>query len=186
MKIFLDSEFTGLHRNAQLISLGMIAENGTYFYAEFTDYDDRGLDEWIIENVVKNLYLKEDYSLYAVAEPISENTIKRYDAMTVKDSTEHIRFRLEKWLSQFENIEIWSDCLSFDWVLFCDIWKHAFNLPSNIFYIPFDICTLMKVKGIDPDISREEFMRCQIKGNKHNALYDAQVIMACYNRLMKL
>lgn len=186
MRVFFDSEFTGLHRNAQLISLGLIAENGAYFYAEFTDYDDSNLDQWIIDNVIKNLYLEEDYSLYITVARIAEDTYRSYDSMTVQDSTEHIRYRLEKWLSQFDKVEIWSDCLAFDWVLFCDIWKHAFSIPSNIFYIPFDICTLMKMKGVDPDISREEFMRCKIDGNKHNALYDAKVIMACYERLMKL
>ena len=39
MKIFLDTEFTGLHRNASLISIGLAAENGDVFYGELTDYD---------------------------------------------------------------------------------------------------------------------------------------------------
>ena len=28
MKIFFDTEFTGLHKNTELISIGLIAENG--------------------------------------------------------------------------------------------------------------------------------------------------------------
>ena len=82
---------------------------------------------------------------------------------------------------------MWSDCLSYDWVLFCQLFGHAFNIPKCVCYIPFDICTVMKVTGIDPDINREEFSG-MIKDSetvpkKHNALWDAHVIRWCYRRL---
>jgi len=38
-KIFFDTEFTGLHQNTTLISIGLISECGKTFYAELTDYD---------------------------------------------------------------------------------------------------------------------------------------------------
>ena len=55
MKIFLDTEFTGLHKNTSLISLGMVDERGRTFYAEFTDYDESQCDDWIQKNVINNL-----------------------------------------------------------------------------------------------------------------------------------
>ena len=39
MKVFFDTEFTGLHRNTTLISIGLVSEDGRTFYAEFNDYD---------------------------------------------------------------------------------------------------------------------------------------------------
>ncbi len=33
MNIFFDTEFTGLHRNTTLISIGLITETGEGFYA---------------------------------------------------------------------------------------------------------------------------------------------------------
>ena len=39
MKIFFDTEFTGLYKNTELISIGLIAENGYTFYGEITNYD---------------------------------------------------------------------------------------------------------------------------------------------------
>jgi hypothetical protein len=39
MRAFLDSEFSGLHKQATLISLGIAYDDGSEFYAEFTDYD---------------------------------------------------------------------------------------------------------------------------------------------------
>ena len=61
---------------------------------------------------------------------------------------------------------------------------HAFYLPEKIHYIPFDICTLMKIKGVDPDINRENF--AGIQGKKHTALHDAKVIKGCYEKLMEM
>jgi hypothetical protein len=37
MKIYLDTEFTGLHPEAKLISIALVDETGDYFYAELTD-----------------------------------------------------------------------------------------------------------------------------------------------------
>ncbi len=91
---------------------------------------------------------------------------------------------LKEWLCQFRIIEIWSDCLAYDWVLFVDLFGTAFEIPRNIYYIPFDICTLMKIKGVDPDINREEF--AETKGEKHNALHDAKVIKKCYEKLIQM
>jgi hypothetical protein len=93
---------------------------------------------------------------------------------------------LEIWFKQFDEIEMWSDCLSYDWVLFCQLWGHAFKIPSNIYYIPFDICTIFKDYGIDPDISREKFAVISDRDEKHNALWDAIVIKSCYEKLSTL
>ena len=182
IKIFMDSEFTGLHQNTTLISLGLVSECGKKFYAEFTDYDENQVDEWLQNNVINNLKFKEDILLgnadgyYVYGENYTE----------IYGSSEIIKIEIEKWISQFENVEIWSDCLSYDWVLFNQIFGHAFNIPKNVYYIPFDICTLMKVKGVDPDVSRESFIGNSIQGEKHNALYDAEVIKACYEKLAEV
>lgn len=178
MKIFFDTEFTGLHKNTTLISIGLVAETGESFYAEFTDYDKSQANDWIKENVIsKTHYLKENGNLSSES--------RKLDFMFFKGTKEEIRQELYAWLAQFDSeIEMWSDCLAYDWVLFCDIFGTAFDLPSGIYYIPFDICTLFKLKGIDPDINREKFAN-MISNSKHNALYDAKVIKACYERLIK-
>jgi hypothetical protein len=38
-KVFFNTEFTGLHQNTTLISIGLVSECGKTFYAELTDYD---------------------------------------------------------------------------------------------------------------------------------------------------
>lgn len=44
MKVFFDTEFTGLHQKTTLISIGLISEDGKTFYAELTDYDQTQVD----------------------------------------------------------------------------------------------------------------------------------------------
>ena len=58
-KIFFDTEFTGLHQNTSLISIGLISEDGKEFYAEVSDFDKTQVNEWLEENVIKNLYVKK-------------------------------------------------------------------------------------------------------------------------------
>ena len=170
-KIFLDTEFTGLHQNTTLISIGLISETGETFYAELTDYDKTQIDDWLQENVISNLFLSE----YDNAAIITK--------WTLKSNTESVRYALDNWFKQFDEVEIWSDCLSYDWVLFNQIWGHAFSIPKSIYYIPFDICTMFELKGIDPDINREEFSGLKNDAQKHNALWDAKVIKECYFKL---
>jgi len=61
------------------------------------------------------------------------------------DNRNIVREALGVWLCRYKDIEVWSDYLAYDWVLFCDIFGHAFKVPKQVYYIPFDICTLMKV-----------------------------------------
>jgi hypothetical protein len=171
-KIFFDTEFTGLHQNTTLISIGLVSECGKSFYAELTDYDKSQVDDWLQENVINNLLVKEN-STVGLGYP---------ETRVVIGTINSVKEYLSEWLAQFEKVEIWSDCLAYDWVLFNQIFGHAFNIPSNVYYIPFDICTLFKAKGIDPDINRESFAGVT-NGKKHNALHDAQVIKACYEKI---
>lgn len=171
MKVFFDTEFTGLHKNTTLISIGLIAEDGRKFYAEFNDYDKSQIDGWLQENVIENLRFDD--------RPDWE-----FDPWFHWGDTTFVKNALQKWLAQFDKVEMWSDCLAYDWVLFNNIFGHAFSIPDNVYYIPFDICTLFKIKGIDTDISREKFSG--FEGDKHNSLYDAEVIKACYEKLVSL
>lgn len=191
MKIFFDTEFTWLRQDTSLISIGMISEDWREFYAEFTDYKKDQIDSWLQENVIDNL----EYSQPIIGQD-EYRYISRHDNSKVQDiylscsiylrwDSKTISEQLKVWFSQFDTIEMWSDCLAYDWVLFnsliADYSEWYPKLPSNMHYIPFDICTLFKVKWIDPDISREEFSWMNWK--KHNALYDAKVIRECYNKL---
>jgi hypothetical protein len=142
-----------------------VAEDGSVFYAELNDFDWNQIDSWLHENVIAHLYFQD----------------QKPNAGGALGNKGYVSGRLGAWLGAFGKVEMWSDCLAYDWVLFCELFGGAFGIPKNIYYIPFDLATLFKVKGIDPDISREEYAGMS-GGSKHNALWDAQVIKACYEK----
>ena len=187
-KLFFDTEFTGLHQGTKLISIGLVSEYGNTFYAENSDFDsgfktaaDR---DWVFENVVPKLrFFGECNGPWEYTD--KDNNKEMFG------SSSCIAEELGVWLQRSGNgledpiWEIWSDTLAYDWILFNDLWGHAFSIPANVYYIPFDIATLLHLKGVDPDINRERFASVA-KVSKHNALWDALVIKACYEKAMSL
>lgn len=198
LRVFLDTEFTGFVQDTTLISIGLVSKGGT-FYAEFNDYDETKIDSWLEENILRNLKFrppKEGEDEYLTWDLTANN-------LAMRGNKSEIAEQLTDWLQRLfgvwpkhdrkhseeihvPSIEIWSDCLAYDWVLFCDLWGGVSKVPKCVYYIPYDICTSFKERGIDPDIDRKKFIG--IAGGdikKHNALWDAKVIKLCYERLMK-
>jgi hypothetical protein len=123
---------------------------------------------------------------------MKENTCKFSGNMKskfAKGTKDFIAQELVFWhqyiMKDAEKIFVWSDCLAYDWVLFCDMFGGAMNLPKNIYYIPFDICTFFEITGINPDINREDFIKMPVNG-KHNALHDARVIKECFYKVQDI
>jgi len=189
--LFFDMEFTGLHQNTTLISLGIVSECGKTFYAELTDYDESQIDEWLRKNVINSLKFypplkgqDEHWVMTRHEDNPLENPVSDSYSIEVRCDKLELKFELTRWLSQFEEVQMVSDCLAYDWVLWNQIWGHAFSIPKHVYYIPLDLCTMFFMKGIDPDISREEFSGMTEGAEKHNALWDAEVIKKCYDKLL--
>lgn len=179
-KIFLDTEFTGLHRNSTLISIGLVADSGEEFYAEFNDYDKRQHSPWLEEHVISKLQFKGD-----------DCFLESDRSYSLKANKQRVAIELTAWLQQFGAIEIWADVLAYDWVLFCELFGGVLQLPENIFYAPFDLATLFRIRGIiepiakhEKDISRFDFVGAD-KSKQHHALEDARVEKICWDKLMK-
>lgn len=178
MKIFFDTEFTGLHKDTTLISIGLVDENGRTFYGEFSDYDDLQCDKWIRNNVIK--HLKWSIELCENFANIYENSWEAFG------DKEYIKTVLQDWLSKYDTVELVSDVCHYDMVLFIDIFGGAFDIPKNVnpacHDINQDIAEYFNISEIEAfDKSREDIIKSyNINGDKHNALYDAKVIKAIY------
>lgn len=182
MKIFFDTEFTGLRKDTTLISIGLVTEDGDKFYGELTDYDESMCDEWIRLNVLGNLFLHHE------PEPAENETF-------VIGKKNDVAAELILWLSKYKKIELVSDVSHYDMVLLIDLLAYggtAFDMPTNIpavcHDINQDIARHYNVSDEEAfDMSREEIATklCgkEIDGRKHNALYDAEVIRAIYKEL---
>lgn len=183
MKVFFDLEFTGLHQNTTPISLALRAHDGHEFYAEFTDYNHDHLDDWLIGNVLQNLILPDHMSEYAGAIGTSFITGTRAEIAGAAGA----------WLKQLgDTAQMVGDCLAYDWVLFCELFGGAHQLPDNVCYIPVELCTVLEMCKIDPDVSRARLLDVmgyswvdarEPIGNQHNALYDVRVMAAIWDGL---
>ena len=211
LKIYYDAEFTGLHKDAQLISIGLVTEYGDWFYAEFNDYDPN-VDEWIRDNVINNLILKNDegdiFNINPYRKTISDDLYVKPYNYDIHGDSDTIKVELLKWLkriSEFysKQIQIYSDCYAYDWMLFNDLIcdnGNALNIPDYIYYIPMDLSTALQLKGIDPDITREDFIGENIIDKiktripfkhmgekcKHNSLWDAIICKYCFEKIYKM
>ncbi len=180
MKVFFDCEFTGLHKDTTLLSIGLISEKNQIFYAEFTDYAREQCNTWILENVFPGLATQNN-DIY----------IPSLHVGTKQD----IKTSLKNWFRQFDSVELVSDVCHYDMVLLIDIFGDAFSLPSNVcpgcYDINQDIARYYNSTLRDAfDVSREEIL-FNFYGNdtagllKHNALDDAKVIKYLYEAISK-
>lgn len=201
IKLYFDTEFTGLHPGTTLMSIGIVSDNGDSFYAELTDYDYSQVDNWIQENVVDNFILDIPNT---PGELVTFNADDGVLRISLKGDTDTITVALEKWLEHIAGgrayqdtlkpvklngdpvFELWSDVMHYDMVLLHNLWGHAFKVPSCLYYIPCDLATLMRCNGVNPDTNREGFAyggNVPPHGIKHNALWDAETIKLCCDKL---
>lgn len=207
MKIFFDIEFTGLHKNTTLISIGLISENGLKFYAEATDYDMTQCDDFVKYQVLaKLLYPSHHESIENPGNIEAINTI--FDItkgdVVMEGTSKQIQDALLEWIYMLlrnDNslntcVEWVSDVCHYDMVLLIDLlYGNALNIDTSLIGaschdINQDIVKYIGLKSeLEAfDISREgiiERFYISIAKDypvilKHNALYDACVIKALY------
>lgn len=190
-KVFFDTEFTGLKKDAELISIACVSEfMEEIFYAEITDFDYDSVkdDSFIMNEVLGNLLLKdiaENKSLY------KEIDFSKH--LFVKGTKDFVRDMLNQWLKSLsagEEIQLYSDVCHYDMVLFIDLFGSAFDMPEFVVPSCHDINQdIAKYYGVTEkeafDMSREEIIReykCKF-AKKHNALHDAEVIAKINHKL---
>lgn len=182
MNLYFDCEFSGLHKDTTLISIGIVAESGEKFYAECINYEKSQCNDWIKENVLKHTILSGN-------EKLSKSISEDRNTTVVLGSKADIRYELNEWLKQFGSVQFVSDVCHYDMVLLIDIFGGAFDLPENVSAVCHDINQdIARHYDISEreafDKSREDIVSKLhgdfIEGNKHNSLYDAEVIKAIY------
>jgi hypothetical protein len=178
MKLFFDTEFSGLHRNTTLISIGIISMSNKTFYAEFTDYDNTQVDNWIRSNVIKNLSRDED-------------ELKSFAETTIKGTKQEVGKCLNTWLNQFDQIEWVSDVCHYDFVLLVDLlYGNAMSIPHNISPVCIDInqyiADFYEINSIEAFNKNRENIVSEyknLKAKKHNSMWDAIIIHAIYEKI---
>jgi hypothetical protein len=115
MRYYLDTEFHEEPGSIELISIGIVAEDGREFYAESSEYDEGRAFPWLRENVLAHLGPKEKRATRAeiAADALS---FVRYD-----DLGREIEGRPE----------FWGYYADYDWVVFCWLFGAMIDLPHG-------------------------------------------------------
>lgn len=179
MLIYFDTEFNGLYKDTDLISIGLVSEDGKEFYGEIADDKLKWTDDWIAENVLANTIYYGGKDVDSIVD--EENYYV--------GSKEEIQGALRHWLRQFDDVQLVSDVCHYDMVLFIDLFGTAFDLPKNVnascHDINQDIADYYYINENEAfEINREDILKDNdifIDGEKHNSLYDAKVIKEIYN-----
>ena len=104
MKIWFDTEFIDDGKYIELISIGMIDENGRTYYAENEECDLNRVCEWVQKNVVPHLTGPKKSR-----KEISEDIFRFAGA----------------------NPEFWGYYADYDWVIMCQLFGRMMDLPPH-------------------------------------------------------
>lgn len=188
MFMYFDTEFTGLVKDASLISLGIVFENNVKYidedeylnkiYCEFIDYDHSKVDEFVAKQVLPNTIMSklDSDTIDVYKEHLFIDITHNSDDGNVltligtkADISEMLKYTFEKIYNRIckpydELIIPVSDVSYFDMVLFVDIFGGSMNLPEYITPACIDINQMIAYHYDLPvdvafDMSREEIVR---------------------------
>ncbi|QPK78520.1 polyadenylate-specific 3'-exoribonuclease AS [Corynebacterium lizhenjunii] len=112
MRYFYDTEFIEDGETIELVSIGVVAEDGREFYAVSTDFDSSRAGAWVRENVLNQL-------------PSPGDPAWR--------SRESIRKELWEFLRQDSGpIELWAWVGAYDHVVVAQLWGDMPQLPREM------------------------------------------------------
>ncbi|MBT0565286.1 polyadenylate-specific 3'-exoribonuclease AS [Williamsia sp. CHRR-6] len=112
MRYFYDTEFIEDGRTIELVSIGVVAEDGREFYAVSTEFDPARAGDWVRTNVLGQL-----------PSPASK----------AWQSRRQIRDRLLEFLTETPgDIELWAWIGAYDHVALCQLWGSMTALPRPI------------------------------------------------------
>lgn len=194
MRYFLDTEFIDDGEVIDLISIGIVCEDGREYYAQSCEFNHRSASPWVRENVLLNL------QMCPWAEPAKWGISglyradrayhKKYGGQCVDQQRGRIhncpwrtraqmRHNIATFFDSNEKFEIWGWCAGYDWVVLCQVFGTMMDLPAGCPHYIRDIQYLLDEQGIDDsDLPAQE-------GIAHNALGDAKYIRRLWEFLME-
>lgn len=182
MKYWLDTEFIEDGKTIDLISIGLVCEDGREYYAINRDCDFRKASNWVLENVLNPIGLGRG-GFYAInpSNPYCSATEKQAlaDARSKREImedlliffapnsiTDDVKVATRSAEEDYAEVEIWAYYADYDWVVFCQLFGTMMDLPKGFPKYCRDIKQECDRLG-NPELPK------QGKG-EHNALADAQ------------
>lgn len=169
MKIFYDTEFLEDGRTIDLISIGMVTEDGREYYAVNRDMPVRRVrgSKWLMENVVPSLPKGSG----DLNNSMSSRWLFHYGDPVVKRRNRIAREVQEFIVAAGPDVELWAWFAAYDHVVLAQLFGPMVSLPHGIPMWTNDLqqeaARLSKRAAWDDPLPAQ-------KSGKHNALEDAR------------
>lgn len=179
MKYFIDTEFNENVHPIELISVGIVAENGREYYGLHDNYakhaaylrgDGKKEDyphlhscnAWVKKNVLPYLHLTRD--------------MRNGDIRTIANS-EGLKNAIALFVDNDPFPEFWAYYGHYDWFLITQLFGSFMNLPKNWPHACYDILQFARHAGVSKTLPVK-------LEPQHNALVDAKWTMDAYNTIL--
>jgi len=159
MRFFFDTEFIEDGRTIDLLSIGIVAEDGRELYLENANADFRQADPWVRENVFTSM-------LWTPA-------VQR-DGLEIQHEV-----RLFCDPEEYGKPEFWAYYADYDWVVLCQLFGRMVDLPKGWPKFCLDFKQRLVEHG-DLPIQKPS------DEHAHNALEDARWLKSAFERTERL
>lgn len=174
-RYFYDTEFIEDGHTIQLISIGIVTDDGREFYAVNGDVNQDAIvnSQWLRENVWPSLPTR--HVQYSRPRTSIEELDRGHPDV---HSLAAIAFEVKEFLLAGElDIELWADYAAYDHVVLCQLWGPMVDLPPGIPMFTHDLQAEARRRGRElPDQS----------SGAHNALEDARHNLVKWKSLCEL
>jgi hypothetical protein len=171
MRIAYDCEFLEDGHTIELISIGMIAEDGRELYLCNRDAPWKRIHkhEWLVNNVLPGLpRLHGDRRMQASVRR-NPAAVDFNDPRFVKHQT--IAERVKDFVQATPDVELWADYCAYDHVALCQLYGPMITLPDGFPMWTHDFQQVHEAAG-RPELPEQT-------SGLHNALADARHLMEC-------
>lgn len=157
MRYFYDTEFIDDGRTIELISIGMVSEDGREYYAVSTDFDPERAGSWVRTHVLPKL-------------PSPASPLWR--------SRRRIRDELAEFMGIESGgpIELWAWVGAYDHVALCQLWGPMTALPQPVPRFTLELKQLWYERG-RPALPKRP-------PDSHDALVDARYNLVRYRAMI--
>lgn len=179
MNYYLDTEFIEHAGGIELVSIGIVSEDGKKFYAESSDFNPELADDWVRENVFKKLYVNPFDA--DKRKELAENAGMTGNHDMLYGSNKTIADAILRFIGD-ENPVFYADYAAYDWVVFCRLFGRLVDKPKHFPYFAMDTQQMLKERGLDAAWVKEN---CPEPENAHNAFVDAMYVRDLHHAIIK-
>jgi hypothetical protein len=142
MRYFYDTEFKEDGKTIDLISIGIVCEDGREYYAVSNEFDTRRVaqDNWLMQNVMSSI----DHVQFVVADFEGKPLVRD---LYVTDPAAISKAQMAQDILDFTagtEVEWWNWYGAYDHVALCQIWGRMLDLPKGMPMYSNDIKQLHK------------------------------------------